>query len=418
MTAGPNPPPARTHAVLPEQIPAENLFHSLYEHMRDGMVVHELVVDASGRPVNYRLLDINPAAEAILQMPRDAVIGKLATDVYGVDDPPYLEEFTAVTTTGQSARMEVYFAPMSRWFSISAFSPGPNLFATVFADVTEQKKIEQEILLLNEALAKRVKRRTEQVEATNEELESFAHSVTHDLRAPLRAVAGFARILEEDHAEQLDSEGRAYVRRICRAAERMSALLDSLRTLFRVSKSVMDCGPVNLSRLATRLANELQAQDPRAGVDVSIASDLTVYGDAHLMEVALRNLLHNAWKFTRTTPSAHIEFGRSVDGENAVFFVRDNGVGFDMEYVHRLFTPFQRLHSPEQFEGTGVGLAAVQRIVHRHGGRIWAEGKIDGGAIFYFTIPMYASKESTGSILGSASGRQNIKPFNGNGLTS
>jgi PAS domain S-box-containing protein len=257
----------------------------------------------------------------------------------------------------------------------------------ILQDITERKRAEEEIHQLNAQLEERVRQRTAQLEATNRELEAFSYSVSHDLRAPLRAVTGFARILEEEHLPHLPSEARRLLDRIQDSGRRMSQLIDDLLSLSRLTRAELRRQPVQVSRLVHEALLHQQQHDPQRQVKWQIAPDLTVHGDPNLLKIALENLLSNAWKFTAQRPQAHIEFGSELqpDGERA-FFVRDNGAGFDMRYAGKLFGAFQRLHRSEEFEGTGIGLATVQRIIHRHGGRVWAESALDQGATFYFTL--------------------------------
>jgi light-regulated signal transduction histidine kinase (bacteriophytochrome) len=236
---------------------------------------------------------------------------------------------------------------------------------------------------LNAAL----ERRAREVELLNRELEAFSYSVSHDLRAPLRAIDGFSQALLEDYASKLDAEGQGYLQRVRAASQRMAQLIDDLLNLSRITRAEMSRDDVNLTAMAQEVAEELRKAEPGREADVIIAPGLRASGDARLLRVVLANLLGNAWKFTRNKPRARIEFGRARRGNETAYFVGDDGVGFDMEYVDKLFGAFQRLHSAGEFEGTGIGLATVQRIIHRHGGRVWAEGAVEQGATFYFTLP-------------------------------
>ena len=224
------------------------------------------------------------------------------------------------------------------------------------------------------------------VAAINKELEAFAYSVSHDLRAPLRSIDGFSQALMEDYPDKLDEQGKGYLQRVRSAAQRMGILIDDLLSLSRVTRSEMRRETVNLSAIAQSIAEELQETQPKRQVDFVIVPGLTTNGDSQLLHQLMENLLGNAWKFTGQHPKAKIEFGTSqVDGKET-FFVRDDGSGFDMTYADKLFGVFQRLHSQDDFPGTGVGLATVQRIAQRHGGQVWAEGKLEEGATFYFTL--------------------------------
>ncbi len=200
---------------------------------------------------------------------------------------------------------------------------------------------------------------------------------------------GFSKILLEEHADELDEHGKDYLQRVCKASQKMAYLIDDLLALSRLSRQGMKYGTVNLSRLAGSIARELKETEPGRQVDFDIQEGVVAYGDADLLSIVLDNLLRNAWKFTGKKPSAKIELGVThVNGEEA-YFVRDDGVGFDMTYVGKLFGAFQRLHSEKEYHGTGIGLATVKRMINRHGGRVWAEGEVDKGATFYFTIPKY-----------------------------
>ncbi len=263
----------------------------------------------------------------------------------------------------------------------------PLLFVGAVRDITAQRQAEAEVRTLNADLETRVERRTTDLAQANKDLEAFGYSVSHDLRAPLRALSGYAEALLEEYGDGLGETGRGYAERIQAASERMATLIDDLLQLARVSRRQMNLGPVDLSAEAAAVAGELQAAEPGRRIRITIQDGVRVTADRGLIRTVLQNLIENAWKFTARQEDPTIEFG-SMAAEDAEIccFVRDNGAGFDPAHAGKLFQAFQRLHADTEFAGTGIGLASVQRIIERHGGRIWAQGAVDAGATFYFTL--------------------------------
>jgi signal transduction histidine kinase len=270
---------------------------------------------------------------------------------------------------------------------LQVFLAMAGLMAYVLAATVNQRlSAQEEILRLNAELEKRVRERTLQLEAINRELEAFSYSVSHDLRAPLRSIRGFSEVLLERYGPNLDAQGQDFLRRACASCHHMDRLIEDLLKLSRVGRAELQARRVDLSALAESILLDLRKTEPEREAEGVITPGLTAWGDERLLRLALDNLLRNAWKFTRKKPRALIEFGLQPGPEPA-FYVRDNGAGFDMAYAAKLFGVFQRLHSSADFPGTGVGLATVQRIINRHGGRVWASAVMGEGATFYFTLP-------------------------------
>ena len=354
-------------------------------------------------PCGYHSLDpdglylrVNQYELELLGYTRDEVVGHLrfADVLTPASAQAFHERFPRFVETGHAYNLE--FELLSRdgtripvLLSATAVRDEAGRFVmsrSTLIDITDRQQAEARIQALNEVLAQRAR----QLEAANAELQAFSYSVSHDLRAPLRSIDGFSLALVEDYAPQLDEPARDYLNRIRAAAQRMGELIDALLILSRVTRAELRRLPLNLSALAEAVAAELRQREPGHAVELTIAPGLTAEGDPSLVRNVLENLLSNAWKFTAGCHPARIEFGRLPDdgvGDGPVFFVRDNGAGFDMTYADRLFGAFQRLHDQRTFKGTGVGLATVQRIILRHGGRVWGEAQVGAGATFYFTLP-------------------------------
>ena len=347
--------------------------------------------------LDNRVIFWNTGAEQMYGWASEDAVGKIANDFLETKFPTPLEKIKAqvlahghwegelVHTTRDGHAITV----ASTWVLHKNEAGRPKAFLHVNNDITERKKAEDEVRRLNAELEKRVEERTAQLSAVNKELEAFSYSVSHDLRAPLRHINGFSQALMEDHADQLDESGRKYLGEICDASREMSQMIDDVLKLARVTRSEMKDETVDLTAMAKDVIGDLRRLEPERKVDVRLEPDMQVSGDKRLLQFVLGNLLGNAWKFTSIRAAALIEFGSEIsekEEKETIFFVKDNGAGFDMRYADKLFGVFQRLHAVEEFEGTGIGLATVKRIIERHGGRVWANAEPDKGAAFYFTL--------------------------------
>lgn len=264
-----------------------------------------------------------------------------------------------------------------------------SVFVDLYHKQAQLKQQAAEIEAMNRELQHQlaqVNKLNRELESVNQELESFSYSVSHDLRAPLRSIKGFSQAVLENYSDQLDNEGQDYLNRINASCKRMGELIDDLLQLSRVTRGKLQLEPVDLSGIALDITDQLCKSDPTRQVELIAPDELIVEGDARLLRVVLENLLSNAWKFTGKHASARIELGSFKRDGLTVYYVRDDGAGFDMDYAHQLFGAFHRLHADDEFEGNGIGLATVQRIINRHGGQIWAEGAVEQGATFYFTL--------------------------------
>jgi PAS domain S-box-containing protein len=336
-----------------------------------------------------RIIESNEGGHRISGYTREELIGRRAADLnMWVKAEERDRLIQTLREHGRVQNEEVHLRKKSGEIQVAQFSAeiisigDKPCMISIINDITERKQTESK---LKKALSD-LEHSSAQLAATNKELEAFSYSVSHDLRAPLRTIDGFSQALLEDYPDALDKQGSDYLRRLRTASQKMGKIIDGLLKLSRLSRSDMNREKVDLSALAQEITENLRQTQPERQVEFVIGNGLTVKGDPQLLRAALENLLGNAWKFTGKLQQARIEFGATQNGDKRAYFVRDNGAGFDMTYADKLFGAFQRLHETTEFPGTGIGLATVQRIIHRHGGSVWAEGAAGEGATFYFTL--------------------------------
>ncbi len=342
---------------------------------------HLFVVDLKTQLISFCNLGLS---QSLGYANSEQVIGKAIAECFPPENARHLvNQHQQVVNSGNVWRtQETVILPDGKHYFDTVITPLKNSAGEIYAVLHTASDI-PDLAAAQEALSER----TRQLEAANKELESFSYSVSHDLQAPLRRINSFSEVLYDNCNSSLDARGKHYLQRIQANSERMSELIDALLQLSRVTRSQMQLRSVNLSEIAREIMEELQATKPQRQVEFAITPELTTKGDPRLLRIVLNNLLNNAWKYTSKRSPGIIEFGSlDCDRDKQIYFVRDNGAGFDPDYSDKLFTAFKRLHSEAEFPGMGIGLATVQRIIYRHGGKLWAEGKLEKGSTFYFSL--------------------------------
>ncbi len=363
---------------------SEKHYHSLFENMSEGSAYCKMLYDNNGNPTDFVYLAVNSAFGRLTGLHN--VVGKNVTEVIpGIKEshPELFEIYSRVALTGQPEKFEIEFKPLAAWLYISVYSTEKNYFVAVFDDITERKQKHDEMKKARE-LADDLNLK---LEVVNKELEAFSYSVSHDLRAPLRHMAGFATMLQKKLLDYPDEKTHQYMALIIAASKKMGVLIDDLLSFSHIGRAELQMRKVSLNSLLKEVVREIKDELKERQVRWKIDDLPDVLGDRSLLRLVIVNLVSNAVKFTSTRPQAEIKIGCNDEDDKFTCSISDNGVGFDMQYAEKLFGVFQRLHTQDEFEGTGIGLANVQRIILRHGGRVWAEGAEGRGATFYFTLP-------------------------------
>ena len=369
---------------------SKNKLQSLFDNMTNAFAYHRIVLDDKGNPIDYIFLELNNAFEDFTGLKRENIIGRKVTEAI----PGFTESafdwvgiYGKVALSQEPTKFIQYFEPLNKWYSILAYSPEKEYFAVIFDNITEMIETQEEIKRLNEELEDRVKERTAQLESANKELESFSYSISHDLRAPLRHISSFSSLLYEEVEDCLNKGSLRYFDNIKSASLKMEKLIDDLLKFSRLSRDEVIKLDINLGKVIKDSIDMLKDEIKYRNIDWKIKNIKSVKGDLSMIRQVMFNLISNAVKYTKKKRKGIIEVGQKKKGNENIVYVKDNGAGFDESYKDKLFGVFQRLHADKEFEGTGIGLALVKRIIERHGGRVWAEGKINKGSTFYFSLP-------------------------------
>ena len=335
----------------------------------------KIIYDTKNEAVDYTIYDINPAYEQIIGLKRDEVLGKEASKLYGTGRPPYIDIYAKVAAKGKSIQFETYFEPMEKYFQISVISPEKGKFATVFEDITKRKNDEKELT-----------RTMDELKRSNKELQQFAYAASHDLQEPLRMVSSFSQLLERRYKNRLDDDADEFIEFIVEGAQRMKNLIDDLLIYSRVTRNEKEFEKVNLEKLFTIILSNFSVSIKEQHVTITHDKLPNIFADASQMGQVFQNLIGNSIKF-RGQDDPKINISSLEEPDVWRFAVKDNGIGIDKNHQKQIFEVFRRLHTRKEFPGTGIGLSICQKIIERHGGKLWVDSDLGIGSTFYFTIP-------------------------------
>ncbi|KAF0109850.1 MAG: Multi-sensor signal transduction histidine kinase, partial [Chloroflexi bacterium] len=372
---------------------SEEKYRNLFENITQGFALLEIILDETATPVDYRFLAANPAFEKLRGLKTESIIGKTLNEVF---PDSRTDHFKSIALTGEAQRYEDYTETSGKYFDVTAFRPREGLLAVVMSDITKRKNAESEINKLNLELEDRVTHRTAQLESANQELEAFSYSVSHDLRAPLRSINGFSQIIIDEYSKNLDPGLIRYLDLIRNNSNIMGQLVDDLLNFSRLGRQALTKVKVQPASIVRDVIESMQREISNRKTKFKVNSLPGCEADPVFLKQVYINLISNAVKFTRNQAEPLIEIGftrasppvneNDVQKDQPCYYVRDNGVGFDMKFYGKLFKVFQRLHRSEEYEGTGVGLAIVDRVIAKHGGHAWAESALGMGSTFFFTL--------------------------------
>lgn len=366
---------------------SERKYSLLYEKMLNGFFIFEPVLNKENKIIDIRFINVNPGFRTQTRLAVRDILGKTWTEVFGYPNRE-LTVYQNVLLTGEGERFETYYPDANVYYLVNAFRINDNQVGSVFDNITEYKLAIKEIKKLNEVLEQRVIERTMELQNAVNELEAFTYTVSHDLKSPLRAVDGYSRIIYEDYGEQLGCDVTKAILDIRSICNDMIHMINRLLEYSTTSRAELYKEEINSEEIFTRIFNELNSGNHDRIVKLNIETRLPkIYADKIMIRQAVYNILSNAFKFTKNQDKALIQIGCTITENEYLFYIKDNGVGFDMEFSSKLFGIFQRLHTSDEFEGSGIGLVTVKKIIQKHGGRVWIEGKVDVGATVYFTLP-------------------------------